>query len=512
MSSDGKEPGAVWQGPDPDLDPGPNPGSSSSSEPIKTSQWQAADQVMDQPQEFDQHEYAQLPDDEEQASVRHISTPAPIEDEPEVEITGDQAGGSFLDQVRQFGRQLGQYTSFFLIPLLFLLLFSAIVLPLVAARHTNPVWPFLAIFIVLAVVQGITVYFLGSANGLWMAVTALIFCLFLVVSVFALGGLLPSLLALVLAAAFCAVLTRYYVSIVSEGFVYIVYAFGKYGRTLYPGLNILLPAEKIVQQLNVGETQWICPVQRVQLSPNEDVTLRAAISYQLIPEDAHVAIAYVNQWEDSLRELLVASLQTIASTFMPEDFVAWPQGLAIQVQQPVSSDGAHWDHVNAYLFQHLRDRVALWGVQVNWIRIRNVSLVPHGSVTREPEAEERVLKPVPVGAKVVAQKASNGSGATKSDASKPDAPTQPDMPAAEIKLPKEEVLVQAYKEVQQGNITDPETIRHIAQQFALIARNPEKSKQVSFDAERAAANLFEQSKRYQEQFGPGPQIRQRNGE
>ncbi|HEY4389124.1 MAG TPA: hypothetical protein VGN34_32155, partial [Ktedonobacteraceae bacterium] len=183
MSSDGKEPGAVWQGPDP-ID----------------SQWQIADQIMDQSQAFDQHEYAQLPDDEAQASALHISTPAPTNDEPEIATTGGKAGGNIFEQVKQFGQQLGQYTTFFLTPLLFFLLFSIIVLPLVAIRQTNPVWPFLFIFIVLAVVQGFTIYNLGSANGLWPAVTVLSFCIFVVVSVFALAGLLPSLLALLIAA------------------------------------------------------------------------------------------------------------------------------------------------------------------------------------------------------------------------------------------------------------------------------------------------------------------------
>jgi regulator of protease activity HflC (stomatin/prohibitin superfamily) len=455
---------------------------------------------MDQSQAFDQHEYAQLPDDEAQASALHISTPAPTNDEPEIATTGGRAGGNIFEQVKRFRQQLGQYTNFFLTPLLFFLLFSIIVLPLVAIRQTNPVWPFLFIFIVLAIVQGFTIYNLGSANGLWPAVTVLSFCIFVVVSVFALAGLLPSLLALLVAAGLCAVLAHYYVYPVHEGFVSIVYAFGKYRRTLYPGLNILLPIEKVEPPLNVGETQWICPVQRVQLSRNEDVMLRAAISYQVIPEDAHVAVVQVNQWQESLRELLLVSLQTIATTFMPEDFIAWPQGLAVQVQQPSSTDGAHWDRVNAYLFQHLRDRAALWGVQVNWVRIRDVSLMPHGSVTMEPEAEERIVRvSANPGAKASAQKASNGSAV----ASKPDEPTQPEVPAA-IKLPKEEALIKAYKEVQRGNITDPETIRSIAQQFAIIAGNPEKSTQVSFDAERAAANLFEQSRKYQEQYGPGP--------
>jgi len=61
--------------------------------------------------------------------------------------------------------------------------------------------------------------------------------------------------------------------------------------------------------------------------------------------------------------------------------------------------------------------------------------------------------------------------------------------------------IKAYREVQHGNITDPETIRSIAQKFAYIASDPDKSKDFNFDADRAATNLFEQARKYDEQFG-----------
>jgi len=489
MSSDGKEPGAIWQ------NPGPGPGPNSSS---LNSQWQVADHAIDESQAFNQEdEYSQLPDDEAQAEALLLSTPSPSNNAPQSPTR--RAAGNPLSLVKQ----LGQYSTFFLIPLLFFLLFSLIVLPLVATRQTNLVWPFLIIFLVITTAQGISSYYLGSTNGLWAVASVLSFCAFLVVSCFALAGLFPSLLMLLATVGLCLLLGRFYVHPVPEGFVDITYAFGKYRRTLYPGLNILLPTEKARHRLNVGETQWICPSQRVQLSHTEDVMLRAAISYQLVPEDAYTAITQVNQWEESLRELLLASLQTIATTFMPEDFVAWPRGLLSQVQQSSANDGAHWDRVNAYLFQHLRDRVALWGVQVNWLRIRDVSLVPHGSVIMETGPITTTATPADRSPQNSAKSptkspAKTNNGPTPS--AKPEDPTQPDMPSP-VKIPKQEALIKAYSEVQNGNITDPETIRSIAQKFAYIASDPDKSKDFNFDADRAATNLFEQARKYDEQFG-----------
>jgi hypothetical protein len=66
---------------------------------------------------------------------------------------------------------------------------------------------------------------------------------------------------------------------------------------------------------------------------------------------------------------------------------------------------------------------------------------------------------------------------------------------------KEEVLIKAYKEVQNGNVTDPETIRRLALKFDAIARDPHASQTVSFDAARAALNLYRQATRYEEISG-----------
>lgn len=72
-------------------------------------------------------------------------------------------------------------------------------------------------------------------------------------------------------------------------------------------------------------------------------------------------------------------------------------------------------------------------------------------------------------------------------------------PPASGKAPKEEVLIRAYKQIQSGKVQSPETIRSIASQFLTIANDPEASKNVSFDAARAAQTLFERADLYEEQ-------------
>jgi KAP family P-loop domain len=67
------------------------------------------------------------------------------------------------------------------------------------------------------------------------------------------------------------------------------------------------------------------------------------------------------------------------------------------------------------------------------------------------------------------------------------------------KLPKEEVLKNAYKQIQAGMITSPDVIRSMAANFRAIANDPEASQNVSFDAAQAARTLYDRAKLIEEQ-------------
>jgi tetratricopeptide (TPR) repeat protein len=65
------------------------------------------------------------------------------------------------------------------------------------------------------------------------------------------------------------------------------------------------------------------------------------------------------------------------------------------------------------------------------------------------------------------------------------------------KPPNEEVLKNAYKQIQIGSITTPKVIRSIAEGFQAFADDPEASKIASFDAARAAQTLYKRANLYE---------------
>lgn len=406
-------------------------------------------------------------------------------------------------------KSISQYITLILVPLVFCGLTCLFILPRVTSDQAvlgpEGFWPILVVMVAVTIAQIVAVYYAGSDNGMWTLGTIGGLSLFILIACFSVYGLMPGLLVMVVLVAVGIILIRRCVHPVPEGLVDIVFSFKKYSRTLYPGFNILLPWEQISTQLNIEEVQWMCPAQIIQLSRDEDVMLRGVISYQLLQEDAHLAITQLHNWEASLRTLFQTTLQTIPTVFVPEDFLIWPNGRHPGTVHPGDDDFtsgfARREHVNNHLFQIMRDKAALWGVQINWVSVRDIEIAPHGSIKIEAIQS---LPPAVSPAKASSQTApvqpitnsSHGySHVSDGPASHPSHPEH-ESPATTGKASYDitpNAMIHAYKEVQSGKITDPETIRSIAAKFVEVAEDPEASQGVSFDAAAAANNLYEQA-------------------
>ncbi len=416
---------------------------------------------------------------------------------------------SFLSRF-ELVRQVGQQFSPILIPLLMGGLTFLCTLLFVLNAHSpvafNRFWPIGLIIIALSILQGMVLYYAGSNNVYWMMGTIGGFFLFLLVVCFTIFGPLPSVILLLVLVAVSILGMRTSMRSVKEGTVAIVSFSGGYSRTLFPGLNFLLPWEQMTKMVNTREVQWQCPEQQVRISREEDVLLHATISYQLEPEDAHIAAFQVDQWEESLRELFRSAVQTVAGELTPEDFLAWSKGF--RSRQPVNNQQQpgstpRWERINAILYQRMRDKVASWGVQINWIQVYDIMLVPHVASVADMAAGmtngENGSMPPPQ----ATQQAGAGSPPSPSFTGTPYSSAAASGAAAtakELKSMNPAQLINAYNSVKQGTITDPTTIRKIAARFENIANHPEESQKVEFDAARAARNLYAQAQLLEDQL------------
>ncbi len=390
-----------------------------------------------------------------------------------------------------------------LVPLPFAALIFLFSLPFAVRGQTllSPL-PLGVLLVALVVMQGTLLYYAGSNDTYWTLCVIIGYALFLVVGTLAIFGFGASLILLLVLLFMGTFLARRSIHQIPEGYADIVLMYGKYARTLYPGLNFKMPWEKIGSRLSTKEITWTCPEQIVKISRDQDVKLVATISYQLMPEDAHIAALNVDNWEGSLQKLFVATLQSVINELTPADFVNLLQGTHTRTPLDISSIDAatitRWDRINNILASRVQDKVAAWGVQVNFVRIQDITLIPHLAPSVSPTAG-MMARPVDMGmtqgAKQAAAQPLQAQIAPRTVENQ-QGPTQAQPAPAASAAPRViniDTLIEAYDAVRTGRLKDPKTIRDIAMRFEALANDPN----VRFDAARAAQNLYQRASLYE---------------
>lgn len=400
-------------------------------------------------------------------------------------------------------QRLGERFAPVLIPILFSGVTFLLLLPVLLSNHAVDaihIWSIVFVFIAIAVLQGLALSYAGSDNMYWSMSIVGGFFLCLVAGCFALFGLGAAgiLFAILLVVSLLG--TYKCLHPVDEGSVDIVYIAGRYKRTLYSGPNFLLPWEQIRERVSIREVIWTCPDQSVPVTLTKDVWLKATISYEMLADDAYLSVQGAVNWEEALHEILNVELRAVAAHITPEDFVIWPpepfsQGASMNANIANRGDVIPLSRLNTMLFDLMSDKVAPWGVQMNWVQI---ALFPQ--VT-----ERRSVSPVSIPspqAQATPQKIGGGNAAPAGQNPPPVQQSQPAsvVPPLSTQPPpfqKEDALIKAYQQIKEEKIKSPETIRSIAAQFLAIANDPEQSKLVGFDATRAAQTLYERAALYE---------------
>jgi hypothetical protein len=498
MSSDGKDSGAIWQGP--------------------TDKPQQAQQQIQSGKQEKPRARAQSSSGDISAADRSL----PDDDYDDAAYDDDEPSLSD-DMLPETRRSFFRQWSPVFIPLILAGLTSLIVLPPVIEGYVKVpytgFWLIITLIIIVTTIASIVALYYTDDNKGWHVATITgSFFLFVLIACFALANPATGFVVLVALLVLTALLIRRYFLPVAEDFVDIVYVFGKYDRTLYAGPNLLLPWEKVAHELKISEKQWLSPLQRVQLSPTEDVLLRALVSYQLYAKDAYLAVTRADNWEKQFQDAFITEVQNIGTMFVPGDFISWAEGLHTPSSTEANTDSlARREQVNNYLYRRISARAEHWGVLVHWVGIRDVMIAPHGAeidtevlltpptLSDAAEQTQFTTQPAPTLQAASASQDSNEPIHQQKTQTVPkeseNAPSiDQSAQASPPKIPKEEVLIKAYKEVQDGKVTDPLAIREIAAHFRAVASDPQACKMVSFDAERAAQNLYEQANKYEELY------------
>src|SRR5438876_1230389 len=154
-------------------------------------------------------------------------------------------------------------------------------------------------------------------------------------------------LALVILTLFAGVKT------VSQGYNWTVERFGKYTRTLHPGLNLIVPFfDRIGRKMNMMEQVIDIPQQDVISKDNATVTVDGVAFYQVF--DAAKASYEIARLDQAIIVLTMTNIRSVMG--------------AMDLDQMLS----HRDEINERLLRVVDAAVSPWGIKVNRIEIKDI--------------------------------------------------------------------------------------------------------------------------------------------